>query len=670
MSQRASRRVRRAGEGSCRESSRQPPLRHDESFADWIRRCRAAAVAACVAGVLAAPAGATRQEAAATGVSDLKRLDVEDLLQVEVTSASKRPQALADIPAAVSVLTASDIRRGGARTLADALRLAGGLHVARFDSRTWAITGRGMSSQVANKLLVLIDGRTVYTPLFSGVFWDVQAPLLEDIERIEVVRGPGATLWGANAVNGVINVITQHAADAQGGLVTAGAGNELAFGGVRWGGPLGPGHYRLSVKYDALDALALPDGRDAEDPLRLGRASFRADLPTAGDGDLTFLAAVYAGEIGHRSLADSDVDGGSVQARWARPLAGGSHLEVRAFYDHTFRRVPAQFQEERDTADLEVEHRWQAGRHDLLWGGGYRRSADHVPSSAVFGWDPEREEVWIASLFVQDEVRLGSRWRLNAGLRAEEQSTMDLELLPGLNLAYELTPDQLLWAGAARAVRAPTRIDRDVRVPGQPPFVVRGSRDFVPEELVAYELGWRTALPLDGSLELVLFHNDYDDLRTQEPSPTGLPLVLSNRLRARTEGGSIAARAVPTAWLELEGNITFLSTELRPDADSRDPSRGTAEANDPDRYGFLRADLALRPDLELSASLRHVGELHAPRVPAYTELDLRLAWSPRPALELALVGQNLLDEQHPELGAPAAREEVERGVYAQLTWRF
>jgi iron complex outermembrane receptor protein len=595
---------------------------------------------------------------------------MEELLQVEVTSATKRPRAIADTPAAIAVLTAEDLRRLPARTLPEALRAVPGLHVARFDSRTWAVSARGMNQQTSNKMLVLVDGRSVYTPLFSGVFWDVQTPLLEDVARIEVVRGAEATLWGANAVNGVINVITADAAATQGGLVTAGAGDEARFGGARWGGRLGDGHYRLSARYDSLDALALPDGRSAEDPLRLGRASFRADVP-AGEADLTFLADAYSGTIGHRQLDDSDVDGASAQARWRRTLAGGSELAVLVWYDHSFRRVPGQFQEERDTADVELLHRWRRGRHDLLWGGGWRRSDDSVRSSAVFAWEPERESVTIGNLFVQDEVRLGQRWRLTGGLRLEDQSTMDPEVLPGIALAWDVAAGQLLWLSADRAVRAPTRLDRDVRIPGQPPTLVRGSRDFLPEEALSYDVGWRSSdFSIDASVELVLFHTEYDRLRSQEPSPTGLPLVISNRLAGTVSGASVAGSVAATRWLELHAGVTFLDTDLEPERDSRDPTRGAAEANDPDHFGHLRAELTLPRDVELTALLRRVGELPSPHVPAYTELDLRLAWAVRPQLELAVAGENLLHDRHPELGSAIARDEVERGVYVQLSWRF
>jgi len=618
---------------------------------------------------LASPPVARAMAAAEQPPSELKRLPIEELLQVEVTSPTKRPESVARTAATISVLTHQQIVRSGARTLADALRYAAGLHVARFDSRSWSISARGMNAQTSNKMLVLIDGRTVYTPLFSGVFWDVQVPMLADIERIEVVRGPAATLWGANAVNGVINVITASASATRGGLAYAGGGNEeRAFAGVRWGGPLGRGAYRVFAQYDDHDALALPAGGSAEDPFRIGHAGFRADVPGLG-GDLTLQADVYDGRIGHRLFDDSEVDGGDLQGRWRRTTAGGSQLEVRWFYDHTFRRVPGQFREDRDTGDVEAQQRWVHGRHDLLWGVGYRLSRDQVGNSAVLAFVPPEATEHVGSLFAQDQVRLGERWRLLGGLRLEDQSTMDTQLLPALTLAYDASSAVTLWAGAGRAVRAPTRIDRDVRVPGAgPPFVV-GNPDFRPETLIAYELGSRAALGAAWLLEMSVYYNDYDHIRSTEPGPTGLPLVVGNGLLARTKGFALTATYDPSSWAQIQLHETWLDSDVWLRPGSHDVSGGANEANDPDHFGFLRVSLDLPYELQLDGTLREVGRIDVAPVPAYTELDLRLARRVR-AVELAIVGQNLLHGQHPEIGPVATREDVQRGVYGQVTWNF
>jgi iron complex outermembrane receptor protein len=633
------------------------------------RRQLAVLVASALSVSLTAPAAeALPQEDRA---ARLKQLSLEELMAVEVTSASRFPRPVAETPAAISVITQEELRRSGVRTLPDALRLATGVHVARFDSRTWSVGARGMNASTSNKMLVMIDGRSVYTPLFSGVFWDVQDTLLADVDRIEVIRGPGAALWGANAVNGVVNIVTKGAAATQGALVQVGGGTEHeGFGAVRWGGTAGSGHYRLYGKLEERDGLVFADGRDARDDLSLAQGGFRADLPTGPEGLLTLQGDLYDGEIGHPVRDTTDVDGGNLGARWRRVLGEGSDLEVSAYYDHTYRRVPAQFEETRSTYDLELQHRLRRGRHDLVWGGGYRSSEDRVTDSAVLAWVPSRDTLWVANLFVQDEIQLAPDLRATLGTKLEEQATMDLELQPSVRLAWEPREGGLLWGAVSRAVRAPTRIDRDVRVPGQPPFLVVGNKEFRPEEVIAYELGYRHLQWAGLPFSVATFYNDYDDVRSLEPSAAGLPQVIGNRLEGETYGAELSARFERIEGFHLRAGLTWLETDLRPEPGSGDSSGGASEANDPGFHGFLRADLDLPRRFELGLWLRTVDDLPRPAVPGYTELDLRLGWRPREGLELSLVGQNLLHDHHAEFGALPSREEVERGVYGEVTWRF
>lgn len=642
------------------------------SFRGTARRRRLVALAALAALIFTSPPlQAARQAEPVERLERLKGLSLEQLMELEVTSATKFPQPLAEIPAAISVISQEDLRRSGVRTLADALRLATGVHVARFDNRTWAVSARGLNAPTANKLLVLIDGRSVYTPLFSGVFWDVQDYLIEDIDRIEVIRGPGAALWGANAVNGVVNVVTEEAAATQGGLAQLGAGTEhRAFGALRWGGELGSGHYRVYGKYQDRDALEFEDGRNAEDPLQIGQGGFRADLPVGTESVLTLQGDAYEGRLDHAVRDTTDVDGANLGVRWRRTFSDTSDVEVRAYYDHTYRDVPGQFEESRSTYDLELQHHWRHGRHELVWGGGYRSSEDRVSDSEVLAWVPGSETIWIANLFVQDEIDLSRDWHLTLGTKLEEQSFMDLEIQPSVRLAWTPETGGMVWAAASRAVRAPTRIDLHVRVPGEPPFLVLGNPEFQPEELIAYELGYRYQPRPDLLLDLATFYNEYDDLRSQEPSATGVPLVLGNRLEAETYGAELSARFDATERLHVQGGLTWLTTDLHLEPGSGDPTGGTAEANDPDLHGFLRVDLDLPGEVELGAWLRYVDDLPFPQVPSYTTLDLRLGWEPLVGLELSLVGQNLLEERHVQFGSPMNREAVERGVYGELLWRF
>ena len=604
-------------------------------------------------------------------VERLKQLSMEELLQIQVTAASKFPRSAVETPAAISVISQEELRRSGVRTLADALRLATGVHVARFDSRTWSVSARGLNAPTANKLLVMIDGRSVYTPLFSGVFWEVQNYLLEDIDRIEVIRGPGAALWGANAVNGVINVVTAEAAATQGGLAVVRAGTEQrAYGALRWGGEIGRGHYRLYGTLDDRDGLVFEDGRDADDDLTLSQAGFRADFPTGPAGALTVQGDAYQGEIGHPVRDLTDVDGANLGVRWHRGLGTAGDLEVRAYYDHTYRRVPGQFEETRQTYDLELQHHVRRGRHEVVWGGGYRSSDDRVTDSPLFAWVPSEDTIWIANLFAQDEIELSPELRLTLGTKLEEQTFMDLEVQPSVRLAWKPREGDLLWGAVSRAVRAPTRIDLHVRTPGAPPFTVVGNPAFQPEEVIAYELGYKNIHRPERPFTVAAFYNVYDELRSLEPSPGGLPFVLGNRLEGETYGAELTARMDPMPGFRLRGSVTWLETDLTLEPGSGDLTGGANESNDPSFHGFLRADHDLPRNVMLGAWLRYVDDLPAPEVPGYFELDLRLAWRPREALELSLVGQNLLHDHHPEFGNPLNREEVERGVYGEILWRF
>lgn len=609
--------------------------------------------------------------------SDLKELSIEELMEIDVTSVSRRSEPFSGVPAALTVLTADEIRRSGANSLPEALRLATGLHVARSDGRTWAISARGFNITTANKLLVLIDGRTVYTPLFSGVFWDVQDTLLEDIDRIEIIRGPGATLWGANAVNGVINIITKTADTTQGGLAFAGAGTEeRGFGGVRHGGALGErGHYRAYAKYTHRDALRRASGADAGDPMWLGQGGFRSDWRGAGADTFTLQGDAYTGRSGEAIRDDTNLDGGNLLGRWSRALSDTSNMELQVYWDRTHRYIPDLFEEHLDTWDLDFQHRLLlAGRHDVVWGLGYRLMRDRVDNSAVVAFLPGRRTMELGSAFVQDEIELvQDRLRLTVGSKLEHHESTGLEVQPNARLAW--TPDErrTLWAAISRAVRTPTRIDEDVvfYFPDGSAFV-QGSRDFHSEKLLAYELGYRRQLGQDLSLDVATFYNVYDELRSQEPAPGGgFPITLANNLEGETYGLEVRSSWQATPRWRWHAAYAYLEKDLRVQPGSRDVTGGRGEGNDPRHRASLRSSLDLPAGLELDGWLRYVDELPFPAVPSYLGLDLRLGWRPTGALELSLVGQNLLHESHPEFGAPTPnRLEVERGFYGRATWRF
>ncbi|HEX2222894.1 MAG TPA: TonB-dependent receptor [Thermoanaerobaculia bacterium] len=639
------------------------------------------------------PADTLAAASAEQGTERLRRLSIEELMEIDVTSVSKRSQPLSRAAAAITVLTREDLRRSGATSLPAALRLANGLHVAQQTATDWGITARGFNITTANKLLVLIDGRSVYTPLFSGVFWDVQDVLLQDVDRIEIIRGPGATLWGANAVNGVINIITRTAADTQGGLLSLNAGDEERLvAASRYGGELGErGHYRVYGKHTDRDALALADGRDAGDPVGFTQGGFRADwrggtavtaasaASTSGgtDGDgFTLQGDLYDGEIGRRVGADIEVDGANLLGRWERRFAGGSDLVVQAYVDRTHRFIPGLFEEDRDTWDLDLQHNVQLGaRHNLVWGLGYRTTRDRIENSSFVAFLPDRRTVDLFNVFAQDEVSLlDDRLRLTLGAKLEHHESTGLEPQPSVRLAWSPDERQTFWGAVSRAVRAPTRLDEDVNylLPTGEPFL-RGDRGFESEKLTAYELGWRSSIRDGLSLDLSTFFHDYDDLRSQERTPGGIggiPIILENRLEGETYGAEIRGNLDLTEGWRLHAAYAYLGKDLQLEAGSTDPTGGRAEGNDPSHRFLLRSQIDLTDRLELDFNLRHVDELPFPEVPSYTELDLRLGWQANDRLELSLVGVNLLDDSHPELGPAASREEVERSVYGRVLWTF
>lgn len=626
--------------------------------------------------LLAAPALASVQDEPRVEPPDLRRLSIEELMEVEVTSVSRRSQRFSQTAAALTVITSEDIRRSGVTSLPEALRLVNALHVARFDSRTWAISARGFNIGTANKMLVLIDGRTVYTPVFSGVFWDVQDVLLEDVDRIEVIRGPGAAVWGANAVNGVINILTRSARDTQGGLANAGAGSEdRGFGALRYGGKIGERTwYRAYGKYRYIDALALASGGSAEDPLRTAQGGFRVDGDLSDRDAFTVQGDVYAGVIGELTREDTEVDGANLLGRWSRRFSEASNMELQVFWDRSSRIVPGQFEENRrDTWDLDFQHRLPLGRrHDVVWGLGYRASSDDLEDTRVVNWVPNRRTVSLFSAFGQDEVTLvPERLRLILGSKLEVHESTGLEVQPSVRMAW--TPDdrQIVWGSVSRAVRAPTRIDEDIRFLAGPVVAVQGSRGFEAETVVAYELGYRLVPRNAVSLELAGFYNVYDNLRSQEPPASGapIPITLANNLNAETYGAEMRVNFEPFPWWRLYSAYAYFHKDLSLDPGSRDPTGGRSEGNDPDYRFSFRSYIDLPGRAELDAWVRHVDALPSPFVSAYTELDLRLGWRVSERLELSLVGQNLLHDQHPEFSTTAVKE-VQRSVYGKATWRF
>jgi iron complex outermembrane recepter protein len=622
--------------------------------------------------ILAEPGFAQQPDSATQA---LKTLSIEQLMNLEVTSVSKRPERLAQAASAIQVITQEDIRRSGASSLPEALRLATNLQVAQVDSRQWAISARGFNSTTANKLLVLVDGRAVYTPLFSGVFWDVQELPLADIDRIEVISGPGAALWGANAVNGVINVITKDAKDTPGLLLSGGGGTELnGFGTVRYGGALGAQwRYRIYSAGFARDPTALPSGQDATDDWHLGQGGFRVDWNASTTSRFTLQGDLYDGRIGQPSADDIAVSGGNVMAKWSRTISETSTLAAQVYYDRTHRNIPGTFGEDLDIYDVDLQHQLRLStRHDVVWGLGYRLINDHVANSPALAFLPAHvARQWFTG-FLQDEIALvPDRLHVALGTKIEHNDYTGLEIQPSGRVNWTLGPSATLWTAVSRAVRTPSRIDRELFAPGQPPYFLAGGPTFDSEEELAYELGYRHQ---HGALALSVatFYNHYHGLRSLEQvsPPAAFPIVIGNGQDGESFGAELTAEYRLTSGWRLRAGYTELRIYIWPNPGSTDTSRGATESHTPDRQFFLHSSVDLPAHVRLDAGFRAIDDIANQRVPAYAELNAKLTWQPTAHLDLSVVGQNLLHRRHAEFGAGAARREIERGVYGLVEWRF
>ena len=609
------------------------------------------------------------------GPQDLKALTIEELMRVDVTTAGRRPEPVGTTAAAISVITGDDIRRAGVTTIADALQLADGVHVARFNNGTWRITARGFNGDTPNKLLVMVDGLTVYSPLFAGVFWNTVDYPLEDVERIEVIRGPGGVLWGANAVNGVINIITRHSRDTLGGLVSVSSGNEHpAMVDARYGSTAGRATWRAYAKLAVRDQQVVASGLPSGDRIRGEQAGFRLD--SSGGG----AAWLLKGDVFHSrdhlpNRAPGEFSDASLQGRWSKTLLDASRIDLQSYYRREHRRVPDQLTHTIDTLDLDAQHSTALGiRHSIVWGAGARIDTDETGGSATLRFDPAGRRYHVVGVFAQDEIAvLPGRLFATAGVKYEHNAFSGGELQPNLRARLMMPRNQVLWGAVSRAVRRPTRLDDDAGVAGAGGVViVRGTHEFQAEALRAFELGYRVQPSPVLSFDATLFHHAFDDLRSQDPGPGGtLPITIGNTLEGDATGVEVGLNVQPIAAWRTHVGYTRLDTDVRRQPGSRDLTGGLSEANDPDHVFNLRSSIDLPRRVEIDAMLRAVGELPNPRVPGYAELTLRVGWRATPAVDVWVVGQDLLHDAHPEAGPPSpTRVEFERAVRAGVTVRL
>ncbi|HEY9154451.1 MAG TPA: TonB-dependent receptor, partial [Opitutaceae bacterium] len=624
-------------------------------------------------GLLAAALGVPRANAQLT-VSELKSYSLEQLMGIEVTSASRKPEPFAETAAAVGVMTGQEIDETGAQSLADALRYMPGMQVARVDSRTWAITSRGFNSSVSDKLLVMIDGRTVYTPLFSGVFWDSQDTFMPDIDRIEVTRGPGATMWGANAVNGVVSITTKDARYTQGGLISITAGSdEPGFASIRYGGEVdNKFYYRVYVQSSQRDDLPTVTGNGDGNGSQMTQTGFRIDSAMPADqGSFSLSGDYYNGQFGTSPGESTPLSGGNLTLNASRVVSDDLVLSTTTYFDYVSRSVYQQYGETQRTFNVDTQLRYSHwDHHDIIAGLQFRNSSDSTDTGVVTTFSPERRNITEGSAFVQDEMRWkDGRYGLIVGSKFERHQFSGFDVEPSIRGAYR-TGGSTLWAAISRAVRTPSRFDEDVVVFPRRPILI-GNDNFKSETLTAYELGYRAQWTSTFTWDMSVFVNHYDDLRSRERIPLSSRSILGNELDANTAGIDLTAKWQVSPRWRLEATYTHLTEHFSLDAGSTDPTGGYTEYDDPKNMASIRSSLQVTPGLRWSLGFRYVSSLPNPAQKSYVTADMKFAYRFRGRWEIDLTGQNLLQKDHTEFGAssPLARQ-VPREVYGSVIWQF
>ena len=635
------------------------------------------------------------------------QLSLEELGNIEVTTVSKDPQQVQKTAAAIFVITQDDLRRSGATSIPEALRLAPGVEVARVDANHWSVAVRGFAGQFSKSLLVLIDGRSVYTPLYAGVYWDVQNMMLEDVERIEVIRGPGGTIWGANAVNGVINIITKSAANTTGTLATLGSGTvDQGTGGLRYGGSAGGDfNYRIYGMGSIRGPEYHPDG-DGFDRWRMGQMGFRADWQTSAQSSLTVQGDAYRVASGERTFIASfsppaetqpdgtaDVSGGNLLARWQHTTAGGSDIQIQAYFDRTSRRDLV-LGETRNTFDIDfIQHARVVGDQQLTWGLGARVSPSAFTQvSAGVNFLPNRQTDSIYGGFVQYEWPIvRDTLTLTAGTKLEHNNFSGFEYEPSARLLWTPTSRQSFWGAVTRAVRTPSRLDQDVtfailvRATPPPPifFAITGNPALGAEQLIGYESGYRTQVSHNVYLDFTAFYNTYRDLQgygalalseVDTPPPTHVFVLVpyANSIEGHTAGAEIAPNWRITPWCQVRGSYSFLQMALKDKPGFADTGMLVISylCSSPRHLVGFQSLFNLPRHLELDQTYRYVSALPAQGVDAYSTADVRLGWHVGQGLELSVAAQNLLQPHHAEFsGDPNTVVGIGRSVYAKVLWR-
>jgi iron complex outermembrane recepter protein len=625
------------------------------------------AAVACPATGAAAQDASTPTPASASvpPAPDLSQLSIEELAQLPVRSASKREEPLSAVPTALFVITSDDIANSAANSLAEVLRLAPNLQVQQIDARAYAISARGFNGyESSNKLLVVMDGLSLYSTLHSGMFWELRQPLLEDIRQIEVISGPGGTLYGPNAVNGVVSIATRDARETIGGLLRGTYGTDERTIGARYGLTLGD-NAAIHFYGNAFARDGLPDGfgPNVDDSVSGYRIGFRSDAGV-GRSTVTFQGDYFADET-DQVPGDGD-RGGNLTLRWQRDLDAHSSFDVQVYYDH-FRRRFLLARDALETLDFQAQYNRSQGAHEIVAGLGVRTTRDEFVNNAnPFTLVPPSRRLWILNAFVQDRIALTPELSLTAGVKLERSSFSGAEVLPNVRIAWHPNAGNLLWAAASRAVRTPSRIDRDL---AGPPILVTAP-DFRSERLIAFEAGYRGQPTGSTTLSVSVFYNLYDNIRTAEFIGNPLPAQLSNNLTGHTYGLEAWGSWQALSWWRLSAGVSLLSKHFHLEPGTADISGAAALGEDPSHQFLLRSSMTLRPNLVLETGLRAVDGLETPSTGGYVEADARLGWTVFEHLELFVAGNNLLHRTHAESNDANRGQLAERSAYVGTRLRF
>lgn len=643
---------------------------------------------------------------------DLTLLDLEDLMEIEVTSVSKKAQSVGDTASAIHVLTGEEIRESGYTTIADALRLVPGVSVARINADKWAIGVRGGQQLFSNKLLVLIDGRSVYWSLYSGVNWAMQDLVLEDIDRIEVIRGPGASVWGANAVNGVINIITKKPAETQDTLATLLAGtNGEYIGELRQGGSVGEdGHYRVYAKARRFGELKPQPGERLDDSMKDARIGFRADASKDDDGfsfqgqianlvvEETFANPVLTAPYTAVSQDDARITQGFLLGKWNRTLAADSEVNIQAYADsmHINDYLAPTERARYSTLDVELNHNFMVGEtHGIIWGMGYRGNLTDLRTRGAVDLDVDKLDN-VFSAFLHDDITIiPEHLTASVGIKLERNDFTGIEIQPTARAIYRFDNGHSLWGAVSRAVRTPSRLDTDLNarlrvippsatVPLPTQLRIQQNDDVNSEELWAFEAGYRAQVGDALNIDIAGFANYYDKLvglSQISSNLAGPPLHVDllerfdNNIEGESFGGEFSIDWRPTAATRLRSGYSLAHISLHvTDGTNEDLALLPAfEDNLAKHQLFAHLTHRFSDAFEAGIVGRLVDDIEFPDVDAYAELDLRLGYQPREGVELSLIGRNLLHDEHKEHGTEfpsAVTGRVERSVLGQLSVTF